>query len=293
MNSMSKTQNETSIRIDLHAHTNLSDGALSPDLLMLRAEQMQLDYFAITDHDSVAALAEARAAKVRLKLKRPELISGIEVSCRWHSFEIHVLGWNFDETHPRMLRLVAAQQQRRAERAAAIAEKLIKAGVDKAHLPKLEPIETNRVLTRPHFAEALVKHGYVASIEEAFKKYLRKGERAYVATPWVSIDEAVAVIKEAGGTAGLAHPLAYQLSAKWLKRLLSQFVAAGGEALEVVSSQQTPEQRRYLQELADTYGLCTSVGSDFHKPSPWRELGKNLTLPEQAVPVWQSWQLNE
>ncbi|WP_165831936.1 PHP domain-containing protein [Aliidiomarina sp. B3213] len=277
-------------------HTNISDGELTPELLMLRANQMQLDYIAITDHDAVSATTLARQAKTQYSLKSPEVISGIEVSCRWHTFEIHVLGWNFDESHAAMEALVLEQQNKRAERARKIAEKLVKAGVKAEHLPTSSSdidISSPRVLTRPHFADALVRHGYVKTHEQAFKQYLTKGARAYVPTAWTSIEDAVAVIKQAGGTTGLAHPLAYKMSSKWLRRLIQEFKAVGGDALEVVSCQQTKEQRAWLQELADTYQLPVSVGSDFHRPGPWRELGRNLQLPENATPVWSSWNITQ
>lgn len=291
---MNNESSTTQLRIDLHSHTNISDGELTPELLMLRAHQMQLDYLAITDHDAVAGLDLARTAKEKYALKSPNIISGIEVSCRWHKFEIHILGWNFDEQHDSIRTLVNQQQECRANRAARIAEKLIKAGVSEAHLPELDSKGTHgSVLTRPHFAEALVKHGYVQSFEHAFKHYLGKDARAYVSTPWVSIEDAVEAVKQAGGTTGLAHPLAYKLSAKWLRRLIVDFKSWGGDALEVVSCQQTKEQRNWLQELATIYELDVSVGSDFHRPGPWRELGRNLNVPDVATPVWKYWNIGQ
>lgn len=282
--------NKPPLRIDLHCHSNISDGSLTPAVLVMRAAQMQLDYLAITDHDAIAAVALAREAAVAYGKGAPTIISGVEFSCQWQQFEIHILGWNFDTSHEAVVGLATRQQNTRHARAAAIAEKLIKYGVAEEHLPVAH---AGRVLTRAHFGAALVEHGYVKNMEDAFRRYLGKGQCAYVATPWCTIDEAIAAIHAAGGSAGLAHPLAYQLTSKWLRRLTVAFKAAGGDAIEVASGQQEPKQRLQLAALATEHGLAASVGSDFHFPGRWRELGKNLALPPQCTPIWEAWNLSE
>lgn len=285
---MTTAQETTPIRIDLHCHSNISDGQLTPDFLVMRAAQMQLDYLAITDHDAIAGIEQARSAAEGYGKGAPEIISGVEFSCQWQGFEIHILGWHFDVQHPAMAHLVSQQQQTRRDRAAAIGDKLVKQGIASEHLPHPE---AGRVLTRAHFAAALLEHGYVTSVQDAFRRYLGKGQCAYIATPWCSIDEAIAVIQTAGGSTGLAHPLAYQLSTKWLKRLVAAFKEAGGDAIEVASGQQEPKQRQLLAQLAQDYGLAASVGSDFHYPGRWRELGRNLALPANCRPIWARWNL--
>ncbi|MGX5913650.1 PHP domain-containing protein [Aliidiomarina sp. Khilg15.8] len=282
---------DVGMRIDLHCHSTASDGQLTPSELVQRAHTMQIDYLALTDHDTVAGLDEARAAAASLPAKSaPAILNGVEISCRWQGFEIHILGWQFDAEHAAMRNLLDAQMQRRAERAGQIEQKLLQAGVSET---ALAPIRQNRGrnLTRKHFADALLGAGIVDSIDNAFRRYLGRGQCAYVQPQWCSIEEAVAAIKGAGGSAGLAHPLAYQLSTKWLKRLLHAFCEAGGDALEVVSSQQAPHQRTQLAELAKDFKLQSSVGSDFHAPSAWRELGRNLTLPDGSDAVWSDWAL--
>ncbi len=286
--SMTTELNEQPLRIDLHCHSNISDGSLTPELLVMRAAQMQLDYLAITDHDALAAIELARSAASAYGKGAPKIISGVEFSCQWQRFEIHILGWNFDATHEAVVQLAKRQQTTRKIRAEGIAEKLVKYGVLAEHLPI---VHVDRVLTRAHFAAALVNHGYVTSVEDAFRRYLGKGQCAYVATPWCSIEEAVDAIHQAGGTTGLAHPLAYQLTSKWLRRLVVAFKEAGGDAIEVASGQQEPKQRQQLAQLATEYELAASVGSDFHFPGRWRELGKNLALPSQCIPVWDAWDL--
>lgn len=273
--------------IDLHCHSTASDGALTPTQLLHRAQAMQVDVLAITDHDALAGYHQAKAHLEQHPQQRPRLLPGVEISTRWEQFEIHILGWEFDSTHPALTALLAAQQECRRARSQAISQRLLQHGVAPSTLDRLPD---TGVLTRRHFAEVLLADGYVDKIQQAFDRYLGKGQCAYEPTVWCSVPAAVSAIHQAGGWAGLAHPLAYGLSNKWLRRLLTDFVAAGGDTLEVVSCQQSRDQRQFLTELAVTYGLSGSVGSDFHRPAPWRELGRNLALPDNLTPVWQHWQ---
>ena len=274
-------------RIDLHCHTTASDGELTPAEIVMRASVMQLDVLAITDHDSIASWQPACAAQAKVAPKL-QLISGVEISTRWHGFEIHILGWNFDPEHPQLLSLLQAQQLRRQERAQLIHDKLLQRGLSAEQLPEID-LAGDRVLTRLHFAEALVAHGAAKTVQDAFDRYLGKGQSAYVAPAWCSVDEAISAIQAAGGTTSIAHPLAYPLSNKWLRRLLTEFKDSGGDGIEISMSQQGLHQRQWLTELALEYDLAGSVGSDFHRPSKWRELGRHLNLPESVRPVWQAW----
>lgn len=274
--------------IDLHTHTCISDGRLTPKELVLRAEQMQIAYLSITDHDAVIGNRLAEQARQDMGIRSLQLISGIEVSCRWHQQDIHILGWNFNLEHSAITTLVAKQQEKRHERALEMAARLSKQGVVPQHLPVVDEASN---LTRYHFAAALLEHGYVSTWEQAFKRYLGRGACAYVATDWCDIGEAVGAIQEAGGDAGLAHPHAYQLKGKWLKRLLATFVEAKGDALEVAIGQQSPQQRKELADLAQSHQLYASVGSDFHYPGRWRELGRHLELPASCQPIWSKWAL--
>lgn len=277
------------MKIDLHAHSRASDGTLTPAELVERAHNLHVDVLALTDHDSISGLTEARERAEQLG--SPQIVSGIEFSCQWHSFEIHVLGWNFNPADAQLTALIEQQRLARRQRAEQIRDKLLKRGIASQALEFVEQAHQNRgvVVTRRHFAEALVSAGVVPNIEQAFKRYLGKGQSAYVKPAWCSIDEAVQAIRVAEGTSGLAHPLAYALSAKWLKRLLTDFKSADGHAIEVVSTQQTPAHRQYLAELATQFGFTASVGSDFHFPGPWRELGRNLRVPDGCTPAWQNW----
>ncbi|RUO19282.1 phosphatase [Aliidiomarina iranensis] len=287
------------MQIDLHCHTTASDGALTPAEMVMRAGVMQIDVLAITDHDSVSGFYAAKKAREEQRLARLQLIPGVEFSTLWEGFEIHILGWQFDLEHPAIVRLLAEQRERRHQRSEAIHAKLVKQGVAADVLPtprpdsrpELNSESTAKVVTRLHYAEALFAHGYCNSVQNAFEKYLGKGQCAYEKPQWCLMSEAVAVINAAGGVASIAHPLAYDLSNKWLRRLITEFKDDGGQALEVISSQQNPEQRRWLTELALEYELLASAGSDFHYPGRYRELGRNLTMPNELTPVWHDWPL--
>lgn len=280
------------MKIDLHCHSTASDGSLTPQELVQRAHLQQVNVLALTDHDTIAGLPAAKQAAAELDGGHPlTLVHGIELSCRWQGFEIHILGWHFELENTQLNSLIEAQTAARQARGQQIIDKLLAQGIDSS---ALAPVQTRQaqpgqLVTRKHLADALYAAGYVTSVEQAFKRYLGKGQCAYVAPQWCSIEDAVAAIHQAGGVSGLAHPLAYELSSKWLKRLLQHFKDSGGDALEVASGQQAPHQRQYLAELAQQFELSASVGSDFHNIGRWRELGRQLKLPEQCQPVWSSW----
>lgn len=280
------------MKIDLHCHSTASDGSLTPQELVQRAHIQQVNVLALTDHDTIAGIPAAKQAIAELDGGHPlTLVPGIELSCRWQGFEIHILGWRFELKNQQLTSLIAAQTAARRARAQQMIDKLLAQGVSSAALASVQhrQAQPDQLITRKHLADALCAAGYVSHVEQAFKRYLGKGQCAYVAPQWCSIEEAVAAIRQAGGVSGLAHPLAYDLSSKWLKRLLQHFKDSGGDALEVASGQQAPHQRQYLAELAQQFELSASVGSDFHHDGRWRELGRQLQLPEQCQPVWSNW----
>ena len=275
-------------KIDLHSHTWYSDGQLSPEELILRAHNMQVDVLAITDHDTVAALDEAEAFQATQK--RPlTIIAGIELSTSWHGFDIHVLGLKVNRNDQQFRQRLKEQEAARKMRAEAIAAKLTKCGLHGVY-EKALALAGKGQITRAHFGRAMVEMGYVDSFEAAFKKYLGKGKRAHVAPKWITIEQAVNWIHDAGGKAVLAHPGHYDMTAKWLRRLLMQFAAAGGNGMEVCHPNLAPDRRRQLAIYAEEYQLQASAGSDFHGPGRWTELGRHLTIPEQLTPVWQDWE---
>lgn len=277
------------MKIDLHSHTYYSDGVLSPTELVLRAVEKGVDALAITDHDTVAGLAEAKHSISEQQLPL-QLINGVEISTSWQNFEIHIVGLNIDPDNAVFLQQLASQQQRRLERAEEMAHRLAKSNIPDV-LPAVLALANGAAITRTHFARHLVNIGQANSMNNVFKKFLGRGKIGYVQNSWVDLAEAVQWIQAAGGEAVLAHPLKYKINTKWLKRLLTDFAAAKGDAVEIISPQQTPQQRRDLWALCQEHELTASVGSDFHQPTTWNELGKNLYLTDDVLPVWQHWPL--
>lgn len=276
------------MRIDLHSHTTCSDGRYTAEQLLQRAVEFNLDVLAITDHDCVDAIPSA-LQYIKTNNLPLHLISGIEVSTAWQNKDIHIVGLNIDIENTQLASLIADQKQRRIVRSELMAERLEKhtrPGV----LDEVKAIAGEASITRAHFAKWLVDNGYAKTLPLVFKKFLTRNNPGYVPPAWCSMEEAISAIQAAGGMAVLAHPARYQLTAKWLKRLIAAFVEAGGDAMEVAQPQQAPQERRNLADYAIEYKLLASQGSDFHYPSPWMELGRNLWLPAGVEPVWKDWQ---
>ncbi|MGO2508186.1 MAG: RNase RNM [Vibrio hibernica] len=276
------------MRIDLHSHTTCSDGRFSTVQLLDRAVEFNIDVLAITDHDSVDAINDAREY-IKAESLPVHLINGIEFSTVWQNKDIHIVGLNIDIENTELQQLIKEQKQRRIARSELMAERLEK-HTREGVLDEVKAIAGDASITRAHFAKWLVDNGYAKTMQMVFKKYLTRNNPGYVPPSWCSMSDAVNAIHAAGGKAVLAHPARYQLTAKWLKRLLAAFVEAGGDAMEVAQPQQAPQERRTLADYAIEYNLLASQGSDFHYPSPWMELGRNLWLPAGVEPVWKDWQ---
>lgn len=275
-------------RYDLHTHTNLSDGKLSPQALVERANTFQIDVLSITDHDTTKALDIAHRY-IESSGSKLKLINGIEISTRWQSFEIHIVGLNIDPQHGALRTLIEEQQASREQRAVKISEKLAKCGFDNM-LEQAQALAGEGSITRAHFAQVLFNQGKVSKLQSAFDKYIGRGKRAFVQPTWCDIAKAVETIHLAGGVAVIAHPMRYDMTSKWLRRLIVDFKSAGGDAMEIVLPQMNSEQRRLMLSFCLEYDLYASLGSDFHYPSKWSDLGKNLSLPDNCKPVWQLWQ---
>lgn len=281
--------NETGLLVihDLHSHTTASDGILTPEALVRRAVDMRVNVLAITDHDTVSGLAAARAAISEFNLPL-RLISGVEISTLWENHEIHIVGLNIDENDALLGAFLQAQSERRQHRATLIAERLEKARIPGALAGAMKHAQGGEI-TRAHFARFLIEQKLASTMADVFKKYLAKGKTGYVPPQWCSIKQAIDVIHRSGGQAVLAHPARYDLSAKWLKRLLAHFAECGGDAMEVAQCQQAPNERTLLASYAQQFNLLASQGSDFHLPCAWIELGRKLWLPGGVEPVWQRW----
>ncbi|PWL00915.1 hypothetical protein C7431_101729 [Pantoea allii] len=270
---------------DLHSHTRASDGLLSPQALVERAVDMRVGVLAITDHDTVAGIPEAQQAVLNQQLPI-KILAGVEISTLWENHEIHIVGLNIDIQHPVMTQFLAGQYAARLERAQRIAERLDKAQIPDA-LAGAQRLAQGGMITRGHFARYLVDLGKANNMAQVFKNYLARGKTGYVPPQWCTINQAIDAIHHSGGCAVLAHPGRYGLSAKWLKRLIASFSAAGGDAIEVAQCQQAPAERTQLAQYARDNNLAASQGSDFHQPCPWIELGRKLWLPAAVEPVWE------
>lgn len=269
---------------DLHCHSTASDGALSPTALVQRAQQRGVTHLALTDHDTTAGLDEARQAATAFGLT---LINGIELSASYASQCIHIVGLNIDPDHPQLQAGIAEQHTLRAQRAKLIAEKLSKKGIADAYTA-VSAAAGNGEITRLHFADYLLAQGHVSSQQEAFDRYLSKGKPAFIPTKWATLEETVCWIRAAGGIAVLAHPLRYNLSQKWINRVLDSFKQAGGQGVEVVTGRASVDDIRISLQLATRHQLFASVGSDFHSPdNQWVELGRLAPLPAGVKPVWE------
>lgn len=276
---------DENILADLHSHTTASDGQLTPSELIERAIGNGVEMFAITDHDTTAGLAEAHTYNQRHATPL-KLINGVEISTRWHNHDIHVVGLNVDLEDIQLDDFLTNQRVLRELRAKEIGERLGKAGIDGAY-EGAKALAGDAALSRGHYARWLAEKGYATSMANVFKKYLARGKTGYVPNNWSDMATAIEVIHRAGGVAVLAHPSGYKLSAKWVKRLVREFKEASGDAMEVVVSQQTVEDRNNLIALSLKNELFASLGSDFHFPGSWTELGKSMFQPKGVNWVWQ------
>jgi predicted metal-dependent phosphoesterase TrpH len=276
------------LNIDLHTHSNCSDGSLTPTALVELAAAAGIEVLALTDHDTVAGLVEAQRAAEGLGLK---LVPGVEISASWRAQAIHVLGLWIDPSSPELRSLLHAQGELRRDRMRKICARLEKLKLPGAQL--LAAVEMHPGLpTRAHLAQALVAGGHAATPEAAFRKYLGKGKAAHVAAEWPALAEVVGWIRGAGGAASLAHPVRYSLSSGARRRLIGEFAAAGGTALEVVTGANGAQHADACAALAVAHGLSGSVGSDFHNSqATWNPLGRSLKLPDCVTPLWRSFGL--
>ncbi|AAU90527.1 PHP domain-containing protein [Methylococcus capsulatus] len=272
---------------DLHAHSTASDGTLSPTELVRAATAGGIRTLALTDHDSVAGLKEAGAAAAEAGLC---LIPGVELSVTWESRTIHVVGLNIVPDHPGLNQGMRRLQAVRFERAQEMDRRLTKKGIP-GTLEIAVGLAGAGMVTRTHFARALVQLGQAATVRDVFDKFLTQGKPGHVPTVWAEMTAAVGWIIEAGGVAVLAHPQRYKMTGSWIGRLAGDFKAAGGEAIEVVSGNATSSDIQANAAIARRHGLLASVGSDYHGPEQsWLKLGRIPPLPAGLTPVWTRWE---
>jgi 3',5'-nucleoside bisphosphate phosphatase len=274
--------------IDLHTHSNYSDGSLTPTQLVQRAAGAGVNVLALTDHDTIAGLREAQREADQCGIR---IVPGVEISASWRAQAIHVLGLWVDPASLPLQERLNSQGERRRVRMRGICATLSKLGLPGEEL--LAAVEAQPGLpTRAHLAQALVAGGHVSRTDHAFRKYLGKGKAAHFAAEWPPLAQIVTWIREAGGVACLAHPARYALSGGARRQLLTDFTTAGGTALEVVTGGNGAHHVEACAMLAVKFGLTGSVGSDFHNPQQtWNPLGPSLKLPDCVVPVWRAYGL--
>jgi predicted metal-dependent phosphoesterase TrpH len=276
------------LAIDLHTHSNRSDGSLTPTDLVQRASTADLSVLALTDHDTIAGLEDAQREADQTGIR---LVAGVEISASWRAQAIHVLGLWIDPASRQLQERLESQAARRRVRMRNICGRLTKLGLPGGEL--LAAVESQPGLpTRAHLAEAMRAGGHVSRADDAFRKYLGKGKAAHLAAEWPALAEVIAWIRAAGGVASLAHPARYALSAGARRQLLTEFAAAGGTALEVVTGGNGAHHVEASAMLAVKYGLTGSIGSDFHNPQQvWNPLGRLAKLPDCVIPVWRAYGL--
>lgn len=271
-------------------HSTASDGELSPEALLKRAQAAGIDALAITDHDTVLGNVDAlqRLVDPLSAAAAYRLYSGVELSSQWAGCNIHVLGLGFRLDSAPLLEGLRRLAQARLERAAIIAQRLEREGFPGA-LEGARMVAGSGQLGRPHFARWLVQQGHVPDTVTAFDRYLGRNKLGDVKACWPGVAEVTAWICAAGGIAVLAHPLKYRFTAMKLGRLLRDFMAAGGSGIEVLSGRQEPGQTTQLLRLAERFSLMLSVGSDFHRDAPFGPaLGVESAAFDAHPNVWQT-----
>jgi predicted metal-dependent phosphoesterase TrpH len=277
------------LNIDLHSHSNVSDGALAPAEVAARAKANGVDVWALTDHDVLDGIKEAREAANDLGMKH---VPGVEISITWANKTVHIVGLQIDETNETLANGLAEMRSGRERRAREMGDRLAEVGIPAAYEGALKYVGNPDLISRTHFARYIVETGRCEDIGEVFSRYLGDGKPGYVPYRWATLQEAVNWIRGAGGIAVVAHPGRYQFSDLQLDALLTEFKQLGGAAVEVVTGSHTVEEYEQFAKVAKAYGLLASRGSDFHAPdeSPV-DLGKLPPLPATLMPVWHDWRL--
>jgi hypothetical protein len=275
------------LRYDLHCHSTHSDGLLSPADVARRAARRGVDVLALTDHDEVSGLAEARAAATDEGIR---FVDGAELSVSWRDITLHVVALGIDPACSALQQGLASIRAGRVERAHRIADSLAAAGVTGAYEGATAYVTNERLIGRTHFARFLVETGHVRTTKAAFQHYLTAGKPGHVAHAWATLTQTLGWIRAAGGQSVLAHPARYRLDAARTRELLGEFRDTGGDAIEVLSSSHAPAQATEYARHARVFGLLASSGSDYHGPGEsWADLGDMPELPAGVMPVWKDW----
>ncbi|MDE2416025.1 MAG: PHP domain-containing protein [Comamonadaceae bacterium] len=273
-----------SLNADLHCHSMVSDGTLTPEELAARAHANGVRLWALTDHDEIGGQHRAMAAAHALGM---DYLTGVEISVTFINTTVHIVGLGFDADDAQLTRGLAATRGGRDERAREIAGQLARVGIAGAYEGALCYVGNPALISRTHFARFLVDTGVCRDMGEVFRKYLTEGKPGFVPHYWAELRDAVRWIREAGGMAVIAHPARYRFTANEEYALFSEFRAHGGQGVEVVTGSHTSAEYRIYADMAQEFGLAASRGSDFHSPEESHtDLGALPDLPAQLTPVW-------
>ena len=273
-------------QIDLHCHSTISDGLLSPQDLVAHAAKSGVKVLALTDHDDVGGLQAARQAALQHGI---HFINGVEISATWKKRTLHIVGLKIDAENTALKTALDKVRIGRDERAQEMAAGLAKVGIEGAY-EGANAIAKQSILTRSHFAQFLVQNGHAKDVKSVFKKFLVKGKPGFVDHQWMSLEAAVGLIKDSGGSAVIAHPGRYDLGTINMLLLMHEFKSYGGAAIEVVTGSHTPPQYQQFAKIAHQFSLKSSIGSDYHGAGlSYMAMGCVPELPAGCVPVWDDW----
>ncbi|HMW22752.1 MAG TPA: 3',5'-nucleoside bisphosphate phosphatase [Burkholderiaceae bacterium] len=275
----------TGVNADLHCHSTISDGTLSPEALAARAQAHGVQLWALTDHDEIDGLARARDAALAIGL---DFLTGTEISVTFAGETVHIVGLGFDAGDAQLATGLIATRGGREQRAHQMAADLARVGIRGAFEGALKYVGNPKLISRTHFARFLVETGVCGDTGEVFRRFLTDGKPGFVPHRWARLGDAVRWITEAGGVAIVAHPGRYRFSPTEEYALFTEFQAHGGEGVEVVTGSHTVSEYARYADLAREFGLVASRGSDFHSPGESRiDLGQLPPLPAGLTPVWE------
>ncbi len=273
------------LNADLHCHSVVSDGTLTPELLAERAAKNSVELWALTDHDEIGGQHRAAAAAKANGLK---YLTGTEISVSFIGSTIHIVGLGFDPDNADMRAGLKQTRGGRRERAMEMSDGLEKVGIKGAFDGALKYVGNPDLISRTHFGRFLVETGVCKDTNEVFRKYLTEGKPGYVEHRWANLKDAVSWITQAGGVAVIAHPARYKFSTNEEFALFTEFKAHGGQAVEVVTGSHTAAEYVTYADTAREFGLAASRGSDFHSPDESHtDLGTLPYLPGNLTPVWE------
>jgi len=271
---------------DLHCHSDVSDGTLTPQALAHRAKANGVELWALTDHDEVGGQAHAMAAAQAVGLP---YLTGTEISVSFADVTVHIVGLGFDADDAALKAGLRGTRGGREARAREMAEQLARVGIKGAFEGALQYVGNPDLISRTHFARFLVEAGVCRDTHEVFRHFLVEGKPGFVPHLWAGLGDAVRWITQAGGMAVIAHPARYRFTPTQEYALFSEFKAHGGLGVEVVTGSHTAAEYVKYADMAQEFDLYASRGSDFHSPEESRtDLGSLPGLPGSLKPVWEA-----